>query len=341
MTFDPNAAAPEDSGIFGLSSTPEDARVVLIPVPFEATTSYGGGTSGGPAAILAASRQVDLYDLETGKPYEAGIAMLEESPDVKAWDHQARTAASHVIARGGTHGDPKLEAAAATVNDLVGRMNAYVRATADLFLGRGKIVGAVGGDHSISFGCIEAHAARYPGMGILHLDAHADLRRAYEGFEWSHASIMENVVRKVPGVAKLVQVGIRDFCEEEEERVRESKGRIVPFYDATLAEQRFEGESWAQQCRRMVAVLPQQVYVSFDIDGLDPALCPHTGTKVPGGLSFQMATHLVAQVVKSGRRIVGFDLTEVAPAQDGSEWDENVGARMLYKLVGWAVRSHA
>ena len=338
-SFDPNAAAPEQSGVFGLQSTPAEAPVILIPVPFEATTSYGGGTSGGPAAILAASKQVDLFDVEVGKPYESGIAMLEESPDLKAWDLAARAAAAHVMARGGTHGEPALLAAAASVSEYGLRMNAHVRATAELYLGRGKIVGTIGGDHSISFGAIEAHAARYPGLGVLHFDAHADLRRAYEGFEWSHASIMENVMRRLPGVAKLVQVGIRDLCEEEHQRIADSGGRIVAFYDAELAERRFAGETWAQQCTRMVAALPQQVYVSFDIDGLDPALCPHTGTKVPGGLSFQMATSLLKATVESGRTMVGFDLTEVAPARDGSEWDENVGARLLYKLIGWALRS--
>ena len=339
MSFDPNAAAPEDSGVFGLPHSPDDARVVLIPVPFEATTSYGGGTSEGPQAILSASKQVDLFDLETGKPYEAGIAMLPESPDIKAWDQAARAAAAHVIARGGTHGDPALESAAATVNAYGAQMNAQVRATAELYLGRGKLVGAVGGDHSISFGIVEAVAARHPGLGILHFDAHADLRRAYEGFEWSHASIMDNVMARLPAVGKLVSVGIRDFCEEEHDRIRDSNGRIVAFFDAELAQRRFEGETWAQQCARIVSALPGEVYVSFDIDGLDPALCPHTGTKVPGGLSFQMATSLLRAAVLTGRRIVGFDLTEVAPAQDGSEWDENVGARMLYKLIGWALRS--
>ena len=341
MTFDPNAAAPEGSGVFGLLHTPETAKLVLVPVPFEATTSYGGGTSGGPAAILSASRQVDLFDLETGKPYEAGIAMLEESADLKAWDLQARQAASHVIARGGTHGEPALEAAARSVDDYCGRMNAWVRATCELLLSRGKIVGTIGGDHSISFGAIEAHAARFPGLGILHLDAHADLRHAYEGFAWSHASIMDNVMARLPAVERLVQVGIRDCCEEEFERVRSSRGRIVSFYDADLAEARFAGETWGQQCARMVEALPSSVYLSFDIDGLDPALCPHTGTAVPGGLSFQMATSLLRAVAQSGRRIVGFDLTEVAPGPDGDEWDGNVGARLLYKMIGWTLRSQA
>lgn len=315
MTFDPNAAASPDSGIFGLNDTPERARVVLVPVPFEATTSYGGGTSEGPAAILRASRQVDLFDIETGKPYEAGICML---PEPKFPEPQAR--------------DPQ------TVNPVSRQVNAWVRDTCIKWLSRDKIVGTVGGDHSISFGAIAAHAERFPGLGVLHFDAHADLRHAYEGFEHSHASIMDNVVRGTK-IARLVQVGIRDLCEEEHQAIAGSSGRIVAFYDAELAEARFGGETWAQQCARIVAPLPQSVYVSFDIDGLDPALCPHTGTKVPGGLSFQMATSLIAAVVKSGRKLVGFDLTEVAPAPDGSEWDENVGARILYKLIGWSLKS--
>jgi len=337
--IDPNAAAPEGSGAFGLFDTPDSARVVLVPVPFEATTSYGGGTSGGPAAILAASRQVDLFDVETGKPYQAGIAMLPEPAEVRAWDLAARQAAAHVIARGGTHGDPQLLAAARTVDEYCARMNAHVRATADALIGRGKVVGTIGGDHSVSFGAIEAHARRFPDLGILHLDAHADLRQAFEGFEWSHASIMENVLRKIPGVVKLVQVGIRDVCEEEMGRIRGSRDRVVTFFDPDLAEARFGGETWRKQVEAIVAALPEAVYLSFDIDGLDPALCPHTGTAVPGGLSFPMACSLIAGVQRSGRRIVGFDLTEVAPGPAGDEWDGNVGARLLYKMIGWTLKS--
>jgi agmatinase len=315
MTFDPNAAASPDSGIFGLSDTPEKARVVLVPVPFEATTSYGGGTSQGPAAILRASRQVDLWDLETGKPYEAGIAMLPEPQFPQPGSREPEA-----------------------VNPVSRQVNDWVRETCARWLARGKIVGTVGGDHSISFGAIAAHAEKFRGLGVLHFDAHADLRHAYEGFEHSHASIMDNVVRGTK-IEKLVQVGIRDLSEEEHQRIASSVGRIRTFYDAELAEARFAGETWAQQCARIVGELPKLVYVSFDIDGLDPALCPHTGTKVPGGLSFQMATSLLGAVVRSGRKLVGFDLTEVAPASDGSEWDENVGARILYKLIGWSVLS--
>jgi agmatinase len=286
-----------------------------VPVPFEATTSYGGGTSQGPSAILRASRQVDLWDLETGKPYEAGIAML---PEPEFPQPSSR--------------DP------ASVNPVSQKVNAWVQKTCAQWLSRDKIVGTVGGDHSISFGAIAAHAEKYPGLGVLHFDAHADLRHEYEGFEHSHASIMDNVVRGTK-IERLVQVGIRDLSEEEHERIASSGGRIVTFYDSEMAEARFAGETWAAQCAGIVSKLPKLVYVSFDIDGLDPALCPHTGTKVPGGLSFQMATSLLGAVVRSGRKLVGFDLTEVAPAPDGSEWDENVGARILYKLIGWSVRS--
>jgi agmatinase len=150
---------------------------------------------------------------------------------------------------------------------------------------------------------------------------------------------MDNVVERIPQVARLVQVGIRDLCEEEFDRIAASGGRIRTFFDSELAEARFAGETWSQQVLRMVEALPKDVYVSFDVDGLDPTLCPHTGTKVPGGLSFQMANALLAAVARSGRRIVGFDLTEVVPAGDGTEWDENVGARLLYKLIGWTLRS--
>jgi agmatinase len=342
MTFDPNAAAAPDSGIYGLPHAPEEARVVLLPVPFEATTSYGGGTQNGPEAILEASRQVNLFDIETGKPYEAGIALLPEPEGVRAWNEEAKQAARPVIEAGGLGDDPALRAAAARVNALSERMNAQVLAETRRWIAAGKLVGLVGGDHSTPFGCIQAHAERYPGLGILHLDAHADLRVAYEGFTWSHASIMHNVVERLPGVAKVVQVGIRDFCEEEHAQIEGSKGRIVTHFDAHWQAARQRGTPFAELVQRAVEALPQQVYLSFDIDGLDPTLCPHTGTPVPGGLSFGEACGLVRAVAESGRRIVGFDLNEVAPDPEGKdEWDANVAARLLYKMIGWALRSRA
>ncbi|HYC76539.1 MAG TPA: arginase family protein, partial [Planctomycetota bacterium] len=127
--------------------------------------------------------------------------------------------------------------------------------------------------------------------------------------------------------------------EGELEVVKGSKGRIRTWFDADLAAARFRGETWAQQVARITEDLPQEVYVSFDVDGLDAVYCPHTGTPVPGGLSFHEASFLLGEVVRSGRRIVGFDLNETAPGPDGDPWDAIVGARMLYKLIGWTLRS--
>jgi agmatinase len=341
MAFDPSAAAQPGSGVFGLPHSEAEAGVVLVPVPFEATTSYGGGTSGGPEAILAASRQVDLFDVETGRPYQAGIHMVAAPAEIAALDRAARAAAAPVIAAGGVPpGDAALAAAAAEVDRACARVNAWVEARVGGLLAAGKRVGLVGGDHSTALGALAAHARRHPGMGVLHVDAHADLRVAFEGFTYSHASILYNVAERLPGIARIVQVGLRDLSEEEHAYAAASGGRVVQHHDAALARARFEGETFAAQARRMVEPLPAEVYVTFDVDGLDPTLCPHTGTPVPGGLSFQQASHLLGAIVASGRRIVGFDLVEVTPGP-GGDWDANVGARLLYKLIGWMLAARS
>ena len=340
MSFDPSAAARPGSGVFGLPHGEADASVVLVPVPFEATTSHGRGAARGPSAILEASRQVDLFDVETGRPYEAGIHMLALPPEIVALDAAARPDALRVIAAGGVRADdPALARAAARVDAASGQMNAWVREQVERLLGARKRVGVVGGDHSVAFGSIAAHADAYPGLGLLHVDAHCDLRRAYEGFEDSHASVLYNVMERLPSVARLVQVGIRDVSDEEVAYAEGSGGRVIVHHDALLASARFEGETWGAQVRRILAPLPRDVYLTFDVDGLDPTLCPHTGTPVPGGLTFQQASALLAGIAKSGRRLVGFDLAEVAPGDDGAGWDGNVGARLLYKMIGWMLKS--
>jgi agmatinase len=339
--FDPGAAASEGSGILGLPFTPAEAKVVVIPVPFAATTSYGGGAERGPEAIFHASKQVDLYDIETGRPYEAGIAMLPLPADVLAWHVEARRDAEKIIAVGGAlDGDVELTRALERVDAISSRVNAWVEAETARVLDRGALPAIIGGDHSTPFGAMRAVAQRHPGVGVLHVDAHADLRPAYEGFSHSHASIMHNVASLVPGVARIVQVGIRDLSEEEHDFIRASGGRIVTHFDAQITARAFDGSPWSTIVASIVEDLPREVYVSFDIDGLDPALCPHTGTPVPGGLSFQQANALVSAVAKSGRRIVGVDVNEVVPGPDGDEWDANVGARILYKLVGWMLASN-
>jgi agmatinase len=337
-TLDPIAVAtmdePSGEGVFGLPHGPGEAAAWLVPVPFQATVSYGEGTMNGPAAILAASHQLDLHDAEVGEPWKQGIAMLPESNDVRAWSRDAREAVRRAL-------DTRDPSAVVVVDSLCERVNEHLRAQVEAGLQAGKLVGTIGGDHGAVFGAIEAHSAHYPGLGILQLDAHADLRRAYQGFAWSHASIMDNVLERLDTVARIVQVGVRDLCAAERRRIEDSAGRVRTHFDAVLARERFEGASFAGQAERIVEDLPAQVYVSFDVDGLDPALCPHTGTPVPGGLSFQQACYLLGAVARSGRRIVGFDLVEVAPGPPGDEWDANVGARLIYKLIGFASLSRS
>ena len=337
VNFDPNKAGATEGGIFGLPYSVEEASVVLMPVPFDATTSYRPGAANGPEAILTASRQVDLFDVETGNPWSAGIALLPDEGKIRSLNHSARAAAERAMA---ARDDERGRAAdLRQVNELCVQVNERVHEEVSKWLDAGKLVGTIGGDHGCVYGAIAAHADRFSELGILHVDAHADLRHAYDGFEWSHASIMDNVCRRHPSIQRLVQVGVRDLCEEEREFIAASAGRIQTYYDAELVAERFAGVTWAEQVADMIADLPQQVYVSFDIDGLDPALCPNTGTPVPGGLSFHQAVYLIGALARSRRRIVGFDLVEVAPGPAGNEWDGNVGSRILYKLIGWTLKS--
>ncbi len=204
-------------------------------------------------------------------------------------------------------------------------------------LDQGKMPVTLGGDHAVPFGAIRAYAERYPGLGILHLDAHADLRDAYEGFTWSHASIFHNVMTRLDGIARLVQVGVRDLGQAEQAMIDGSGGRILTFFDADIAARKESGTPFAVIADEIAAALPKDVYLSWDIDGLDPTLCPSTGTPVPGGLSWNEAIGLLRALLRAGKRIVGLDLCEVSPGD--TEWDANVGARLLYKMIGFALLS--
>lgn len=333
-----------DSNVFGLNFTAEESSIVLLPVPWEPTVSYGSGTSRGPEHIRRASPQIDLFDGDLaryglGHPWEYGVHWLTEAPEVRELNAEACRIARPIVAALES-GRPKAEVddALAQVNRLSQRLNLWVREQVSAWQERGKIVGLIGGEHSVSFGAIAACAERFPELGVLHIDAHADLRQAYEGFEYSHASVMHNAISRLPGLSRLVQVGVRDLCVQEAQ-LSETEPRIRTWYDWDLRDARCAGTSFAEMTGRILADLPANVYVSFDIDGLEPALCPSTGTPVPGGLSFGEACFLLRELARSGRRIVGFDVVEVAPPAHG-EWDGNVGARILYKLVGSTLLSH-
>jgi agmatinase len=341
--FDPDAAALDDAGIFGLPADPERSMVHVVPVPFDATTSYRKGAAGGPDAILRASRQVDLYDLMTGKPWERGICMLPPDPRIERLNEEATRKAEPIIEIGGRIGDDaRLAKQLARVNEIGAEVNEIVRAQVDAILQQGRLPVVVGGDHSVPFGAIQACAARYPGMGVLHFDAHADLREAYEGFEWSHASIMHNVAMKLSDVGVLVQAGLRDMGEREHAMIVGSEGRIRVLHDLEWSRAKAAGADLRDLARGMIAALPEHVYVSFDIDGLDPTLCPSTGTPVPGGFTWHETMLWLDQIAHSGKRIVGLDLNEVSPGDgsmdpDADTWDAIVGARLLYRLIGTAL----
>lgn len=340
MTFDPDAPAALDSGPYGAGRHPADAATWLIPVPVDVTTSYRAGASGGPDAVLAASQQVELRDLDAGEPWLDGLAWIDAPPWLLQ-GHAAVVAASaplreaHDVAV-----DPaRLGPLAAEVDAFLDRVHDHVEELATAAFTESRLPVVVGGDHCAPLGLLRASARHHAGLGVLHLDAHADLRVAYQGYRNSHASILHNVLAQAD-VHTLVQVGLRDVGGRELDRI-ETDPRIQAFFDRDLRRARHAGTPWIHTCRRIVEALPQRVHVTFDVDALDPAFCPHTGTPVPGGLHYDEVVTLLEVLVHSGRRIVSLDLCEVAPdpASDDGGWDANVGARLLYKLVGFALRS--
>jgi agmatinase len=330
QSFDPSGVGLENGNFCGLPFDYHTAGIILLGVPWEATVSYRAGTADGPAAVLAASPQLDLYDLDNPTGWQQGIFMPAIAPHIREENDRIRTLATQVIEateQGVPITDARLAHTLAVVNAAGESVNCWLYGEAQAALQAGKKVGAIGGDHSSPLGLIQALAEHYPNFGILHIDAHADLRDAYQGFQYSHASIMTNVLR-LPQVTRLVQVGLRDISLQEVDKINGSEGRIAAHYDSVLKRQRYGGVSWLELCRQIIEPLPQMVYISFDVDGLDPKLCPNTGTPVPGGLELEEAFCLVREVVNCDRTLIGFDVSEVG----NSEWDGNVGARIVYKL---------
>lgn len=338
--FDPNKQAQLDSGIFGLPFSVEDAEVVILPLPWDVTVSYTDGTADGPEAILWASKQVDLYYAGITDAWKMGIALSEIPMEWHDLNKHYRKKALHVIGElenGADSTEIVIAEQIKEINEQCSDLHEYVYSKAVSHLDSDKLVGILGGDHSTPLGLIKALTERHDNFGILQIDAHADLRNAYEGFTYSHASIMHNALQ-MEQISKLVSIGLRDLCEEETQTIINSNERIVAYFDEQLKGRGFNGETWDSICNSIVNDLPEKVYVSFDIDGLDPKLCPNTGTPVPGGLDFSQAVYLIKKVVDSGKTIIGFDLCEVCPAE--GEWDANVGARMLYHLCNLMGKSN-
>lgn len=341
--FDPNGAAIEDSGLFGLPTAMEDAKIAFIPVPWDATSSFKNGASSAPKAIFDASKYTELYDVDLGKPYEEGLAMdsLDTTDQLVQWNTEARILADPIIAKGGvieSGNTTEMKQQAAQVDMLSSKMHAHVYERVCSHLNEGKITAVIGGDHSVSFGAIRAYAERYKNIGVLQIDAHCDLRSSFEGFAYSHGSVMDNVLTQTK-IGRLVQVGVRGFCEEEFLRIRNSSGRVRAFYDRDLANWKASGDNWNSISQRILDALPDTLYLTIDVDGLDPSLCPHTGTPVPGGLSYNELTLLLKTIAHSGKRIVGFDIVETVPGPEKLSWDAIVSAQLLYHTAGWCLQS--
>ncbi|MGX9985507.1 agmatinase family protein [Soonwooa purpurea] len=333
--FDPSQPGLADASIFGLPFTSEESEIVVVAVPWEVTVSYGAGASKGPAAILEASFQVDLLHQEFPELWKLGIYFDEGAEYWKSTSDEYKAMAQPIIEalENGELIDENhaLKTSLDQINEASTQLNAELKDRILEWQTKGKKVILLGGDHSTPLGYYQALASNYDNFGILHFDAHMDLRIAYEGFTYSHASIMYNAIQ-LPQISKLVQVGIRDFSEEEVGVIKASD-KVKVFTDSDLKKAQFEGKTWQQQVDEMISLLPENVAVSFDIDALYQWYCPNTGTPVPGGLSYEQATYALSRLANSNKNIIGIDLVEVAPGEN-DEWDGNVGARMLFHMCG-------
>lgn len=340
-SFDPSGVGLKNGHFIGLPFEEEDSQIVLLPVGWDVTVSYEDGTSTGPQNILEASSQLDLHDPDLPDAWKVGIYFRHMDLFVANRNDELRPLADSYIEflENGGQPDQNLEMAShlEEINNACRLLKVWVYEQTKQLLEAGKCVGVVGGDHSSPLGYIEALAEIHKdGFGILQIDAHQDLREAYEGFTYSHASIFYNAI-KINSVKRLVQVGIRDTSEQEMALTKENSDKIEVWQHSDIRSKMFGGGSYQSLCEQIISSLPKKVYVSFDIDGLLPYLCPNTGTPVPGGLEFEEALHLIRTLVASGREIIGFDLCEVAGI--GHEWDGNVGARILYKLCNFMAKS--
>ena len=340
--FDPNGVGNPNNNIFGLPFSEEEARLVILPIPWEVTVSYNAGTARAPEHIFTASLQVDLFDPDIKDAWKQGFFMRATDKKVLMKSDYLRKEAElyiNYISQGEIVGDNKFMCKSLKdINEGSNFLNNWVYEQTKDLLEQGKLVGLLGGDHSTPLGFFKAIAEKHGDFGILQIDAHCDLRVAYEDFKYSHASIMYNALEEIPALKKLVQVGVRDYCGEEVEYVNKSDGRINTYFDKVIKERQYDGESWKQIADEIVNQLPEKVFISFDIDGLDPKLCPHTGTPVQGGFETEQVFYLFKRLLQSGRKLIGFDLNETGVSHD--EWDENVGARCLFKLCNLMIAAN-
>jgi agmatinase len=282
-------------------SSLHDSKIAILSAPYEHTVSYGGGTAKGPSAIIDASAYVEFYDDEFERElcFDVGIATIKPLDFEKRVDHDALD---------------------------------YIQHNVSQLLDAGLFVVTLGGEHTISTAPILAHLEKYPGLSLLHFDAHSDLRDTYEGSKYSHASFCARVAERIDP-ARITQVGIRAQCREEAEFI---KANGVNTFYANAIRRGVYGEYWQKS---VVDTLGDEVYVTFDVDYFDPAIMPATGTPEPDGFLYSETLDLFRALLRSGRRIVGLDIVELAPMK-GLHHPDILTARLLYKILNVAFATH-
>jgi agmatinase len=322
----------DDEPLFGNPLSFNDSKLVIIPAPWEPTTSYKGGTSNAPALIRQASHQMDYFHEVYKNSYEKGIFFKELHPEIEPLHKEALKICEGIQEQLTQPEGPgkTFQEDLKTANLLSQKFNQIIYTESKEILAAKKIPALFGGDHSCPYGLMKALSETYESWSILHIDAHFDLRVAYQGFEHSHASIIYNATKLKNPPEQVAQIGIRDFSESEYKYAND-KGHYS-WTDKVLKRREFDGESWSKTISEILKPLSKNLYISFDIDGMDPQYCPQTGTPVPGGLTYNQAVQLIEEASKKFN-IIGFDLVEVASAPDDYEsWDINVGTRLLFEL---------
>lgn len=330
--FNPNQVGIKNGNFIGLPYTKEEADIILFPVPWDCTASYGKGTSTGPQNILNASVQLDLEDPMLPNAWKRKLFFHPISEELLELNSQLTPKTKVVIdyleAGGTIPNNQAIQELLKEINIQTEKMVEYVQNTCAQLLKAGKKIGLIGGEHSVPLGYLRALKEKYDSFGILQFDAHFDLREAYEGFKYSHASIFFNVMEE-DLAHSLFQIGIRDYCFEEKDYA-DQHPNIQYLLDHQIKQKLMIGESFQSIVQSIINQLPDLIYISYDIDGLQPYLCPHTGTPVPGGFTFEESFYLLEQLKLSGKTIIGFDLCETAGFPH--EWDGSVGARLAYRL---------
>jgi agmatinase len=273
-------------GIPPAYSAYKNSPIVILPVPFDATSTWIKGADKGPDAILEASANMELYDIET---------------DSEVWLKGIHTA------------EPVIEIESPEI--LAGKVHLEVVK----FLADGKFVVTLGGEHSVSIGAIQAFAENVPGLSVLQIDAHTDMRQEYEGSRFNHACVMARVRELCP----IVQVGIRSM--DVIEKTYLAKDRI--FYAKDIAG---GNSSWIDE---VIGKLNYHVYVTIDLDGFDPSIMPATGTPEPGGLGYYDVINLMRKLIVE-KNLVGFDVVELCPIQ-GNKASDFLASKLIYQLLSY------